>query len=551
MPSKRSLIHKIESHASSVEFAVEAAKFWSIQWLEHTEQERHHRITQAEVVHQEELSLAALSYEKAVTELKEEMNQVVRDAGFQASSWKDSSWQSWVPPENRDFPPFLRIGELSAIGQWDCLTFPALISLAGNLNVMFKTTGSEKSDAVKAVQSLLMRLLTAVAPGALRFTFIDPVDLGQNVAPFMRLADYDEEMITGKAWTEPHHIEQRLVDLTEHMENVIQKYLRTQFTTIEEYNSRAGEMAEPYRLLVVMDFPANFSESAARRLVSIAQNGPRCGVYSVILNDTKLRLPYDFNLTDLERVATVIAWNGINFHWLGDDFKDYLLELDSPPDTVFLDRVMGLVGEAAKEAGKVEVPFERITLPREDWWRGNSSSGLAVPLGPTGVNKIQHLNLGSGTDHHVLVAGQVGSGKSTLMHTLIASLAINYSPHELELYLIDFKKGVEFKTYAKYELPHARVIAIESEREFGLSVLQKLDIELKDRGNLFRSVDVEHIASFRRKTGERMPRILLLVDEFQEFFTEDDVFWFSVKWTPGLKKERISQLRSHLFFLPK
>ena len=38
------------------------------------------------------------------------------------------------------------------------------------------------------------------------------------------------------------------------------------------------------------------------------------------------------------------------------------------------------------------------------------------------------------------------------------------------------------------ELPHARVIAIESEREFGLSVLQRLDVELKDRGDLFRQL---------------------------------------------------------------
>jgi len=33
---------------------------------------------------------------------------------------------------------------------------------------------------------------------------------------------------------------------------------------------------------------------------------------------------------------------------------------------------------------------------------------------------------------------------------------------------------------------------------------------------------VDHIADYREKTGERMPRILLIVDEFQEFFTEDD-----------------------------
>jgi len=57
-------------------------------------------------------------------------------------------------------------------------------------------------------------------------------------------------------------------------------------------------------------------------------------------------------------------------------------------------------------------------------------------------------------------------------HALLTNLALTYSPDEAELYLIDFKEGVEFQWYATYRLPHARVVAIQSEREFGLSVLQ-------------------------------------------------------------------------------
>ena len=100
----------------------------------------------------------------------------------------------------------------------------------------------------------------------MRFTIIDPVGLGQNFAAFMHLADYDEQLVTSRIWTEPTHIEQRLADLTEHMENVIQKYLRNEFETIEEYNAQAGEVAEPFRILVVANFPANFTDEAARRL---------------------------------------------------------------------------------------------------------------------------------------------------------------------------------------------------------------------------------------------------------------------------------------------
>ena len=130
--------------------------------------------------------------------------------------------------------------------------------------------------------------------------------------------------------------------------------------------------------------------------------------------------------------------------------------------------------------------------------------------------------LGKGTSQHVLIAGKTGSGKSTLLHAVITNAALMYSPKELELYLIDFKKGVEFKTYAHHGLPHARVIAVESEREFGLSVLQRLDVELKRRGDLYRDHGAQDVASYRKNTGEYLPRILLLVDEFQEFFIEDD-----------------------------
>src|SRR5207244_3810306 len=83
-------------------------------------------------------------------------------------------------------------------------------------------------------------------------------------------------------------------------------------------------------------------------------------------------------------------------------------------------------------------------------------------------------------------------------------------------------------TYASHALPHARVVAVESEREFGLSVLQRLDAELKYRGERFRDNAVNDLNSYRQAAttqanGNRsMPRVLLIIDEFQEFFVEDD-----------------------------
>src|SRR5262245_10238305 len=369
----------------------------------------------------------------------------------------------------------------------------------------------------------MLRFLTALPPGKVRFTVIDPVGLGDNFAAFMHLADYDEQLIASRIWTESTHIDQRLSDITGHMEDVIQKYLRHQFKTIEEYNEAAGEVAEPYRVLVVANFPTNFTADAARRLVSIVNSGSSCGVFTLVSVDARMSMPHGFVLSDLEQACLNLVWENDKFIFKDEVLEKFDLAPDGPPDPVSLARIVHAVGARAREAHRVEVPFDMVAPSAEKVWTGTTRDGITVAIGRAGATKIQSLGLGRGTSQHGLIAGKTGSGKSTLLHAIITNLSLIYSPDEIELYLIDFKKGVEFKPYAEQHLPHARVVAIESEREFGLSVLQRLDAELKIRGDKYRTAGVNDVASYRtERPNERLPRILLIVDEFQEFFVEDD-----------------------------
>jgi hypothetical protein len=451
--------------------------------------------------------------------------------------WTDPTWQTWTPPPA--LPPVLRFGDYPVRkeqvphavpederlqdARLDDFTLPALCSFPQHYSLLFEAQDAGRAQAVDAVQAILFRLLTTIPPGKVRFTIVDPVGLGQNFASFMHLADHDELLVTSRIWTEAQHIEQRLMDLTAHMENVIQKYLRNRYETITDYNVEAGEVAEPFRVLVVANFPANFSDEAARRLISICQSGPRCGVSTLITVDTRLPLPRGFDLADLEQASVNLAWNDGRFLWKDPDFASFPLHLETPPPADLANRLLAQIGEQARHARRVEVPFEFIAPAVDRWWTHDSRRGLSIPLGRAGATKRQNLDLGQGTSQHVLVAGKTGSGKSTLLHALIVNLALHYSPDEVELYLIDFKKGVEFKTYAVHELPHARVVAIESEREFGLSVLQRLDAELRQRGERFRQAGAQDLKAFREASPNTpLPRILLIVDEFQEFFIEDD-----------------------------
>lgn len=486
-------------------------------------------------------------YQQEWLELIRDWSMDVERLGNQSDSYlrlADSLCPSWIEILRNDHvfpaesPPILSIGRLEVRldgieegvssnpklrtdrQQFD---LPAIVPLRDNPSLIIEATGKGRDAAVQTLQTTMLRFLTSLPPGKVRFTILDPIGLGANFSAFMHLADFDELLVTSRIWTEPSHIEKRLADLTEHMETVLQTYLRNEFATIDEYNEFAGEVAEPYRVLVVANFPANFTDVALRRLASIAEGGRRCGVYLLMSFDKSLELPRGFAAADLKKHATVLEWKDKEFRSGDPILARWPLKLQPPPTPDEFGQIVRLAGQNSRDVRRVEVPFERVSPSNEDFWTSDSRSGVDVPIGRAGATKLQSLKLGKGTSQHVLIAGKTGSGKSTLLHALIANLSLHYSPAEIEFYLIDFKKGVEFKVYAERRLPHARVIAIESDREFGVSVLERLDAVLRERGELFREAGVQDIAGFRNARPDAvMPRTLLLVDEFQEFFIEDD-----------------------------
>ena len=520
-------------------------------------------------------------WEQSIAQFQSTAECLERDSHAAFPEWPAVCTGDWSPSET--IPDSIRLGEYdvdlaklpNAVSSEERLALPASefrlpaeLAFPEEASLLLKFRGAEgRTAAVEAQQTLLLRLLTLLPPGTLRLTILDPVGLGESFAGFMHLADFDEKLITSRIWTEANQIEARLADLTEHMENVFQKYLRNEFATIEEYNEHAGEVAEPYHFLVIGDFPAKFSEIASRRLTSIVTSGPRCGVYSLMTADLGQPLPNNFSLDDLQEQMRTFVWRDGAFRsevaeedakdaaqpsavsrQLSEDAlstdeicdslptidtpsssvdatspSDFPLLIDPPPPPDLFTSIVKTVGRESKDARRVEVAFSRIAPKLDNWWHEDSRREIDVSLGRAGATKLQHVMLGKGTSQHMLVAGKTGSGKSTFLHALITNIALHYSPEEVRFYLIDFKKGVEFKHYASCRLPHADVIAIESDREFGVSALQRLDAVLQERGELFRRHGVQDIAGYRTANPDTpLPRILLVVDEFQEFFIEDD-----------------------------
>jgi DNA segregation ATPase FtsK/SpoIIIE, S-DNA-T family len=401
----------------------------------------------------------------------------------------------------------------------ESITVPTLLELPNKASVYINAGQSKRTRGLQLLRNTLLRILLTIPPGKARFTFIDPLSLGENFAAFMHLNDYQEILTGGKISTKTGPIEQDLNDLNDHLETVIQKYLRNEYSNICKYNLAAGEIAEPFRFLAIADFPFNFSEEAIKRLITIAQNGARCGVYLIIHHNPEYPIPGGLRIDEIKNHCIFLEPKDDSFEWEKAPFTQTQLKLEEIPSPELSNELIKKVGAASSDASTVKIPFEKILEKAP--WKASSKDSLSVCMGLTGTRQ-QELQFGHGTAQHCLLAGKTGSGKSNLIHVIITNMAIKYSPDELQFFLIDFKKGVEFKVYANESLPHARAIAIESDREFGISVLRKIDEELKERGDKFRSINAQNISQFRHNSDEIMPRILLVIDEFQEFFTEDD-----------------------------
>jgi DNA segregation ATPase FtsK/SpoIIIE, S-DNA-T family len=456
-----------------------------------------------------------------------------REAVAVTRRWPPASAASWQAPEV--LPEAIPAGDLlvalpalpppAAPDQATnlCVEMPAVLRFPDDTTLVVEHDAAGREPALNFLRAMILKLLTTIPPGRIQLTLIDPVGLGESFAALMHMADFDELLIGSRIWTEPTQIRDRLQKITDHMENVFQTYLRSEFTTIEQYNAAAGEVAEPYHFVVVAGFPAAFSDEAARSLTSILTSGARCGVHTLLTWNTTLQVPRQFDTAHLQN-------HGIRFRAteklvLPLTGAPLSMEFDSlqPPAAAEYVRTVRAIGERSRDARRVEVSFTRISPKPDQIWTQSTADGIDLAIGRAGAARLQHLKLGRGTSQHVLIAGKTGSGKSTLLHILVTNLALNYSPDEIQFYLIDFKKGVEFRTYAANHLPHAKVIAIESDREFGLSVLERLDEILQERGDLFRGFGVQDVPAFRRqRPGDVMPRLLLLIDEFQEFFTAED-----------------------------
>ncbi|MEE6281245.1 type VII secretion protein EccCa [Georgenia sp. MJ170] len=191
--------------------------------------------------------------------------------------------------------------------------------------------------------------------------------------------------------------------------------------------------------------------------------------------------------------------------------------------------------QAAIGVGELLGIDDPTTLDAATHWRPRSSRDfLRVPLGlddsgrPVLLDLKESAQLGMGP--HGLCVGATGSGKSEMLRTLVAALAISHPPEDLSMILVDYKGGAAFAPFAS--LPHVAGIIDNLADDAGLTERARSSIAgevvrrqqvLRDAGS---SPSITHYRELRQTRPDLppLPHLFVVIDEFGELLTADPDF---------------------------
>ncbi len=398
---------------------------------------------------------------------------------------------------------------------------PLTFDLHNSFNLFLNCPEASSKSILEFTHHIIWSFLSFMPITKVNVCIFDGELRGNSVIPFLEFRKRSPETFDQKIYTSQEMMMERLQKINAQIDEFIQDKLGNRYKDILEYNLNTPNRAEPITLLVIYDFPSGMDGRGIDLLTNILRNGNKCGVFTMICYNPNITYSryesIDERLEQLSKYCAAIDYRDGCYNLL-----PYNLQINIPeliPYNVADEFVQDYV-EKAEKIKKQGLSFKDILS--KDLFSMNSAKSMKIPVGVGDGDSIVSISIGEGSSHHGLIAGATGSGKSTLLHTLIMSSMLHYSPDQLHLYLMDFKSGTEFKIYESVKLPHIQLLALDAMQEFGESILENLIAEMETRARAFKEEagGVSKIKDYIQVTGKPMPRILVIMDEFQILFND-------------------------------
>jgi len=401
-------------------------------------------------------------------------------------------------------PELIRVGMLNH--KSGLISLPALLPLLNSQALLYDSQ-DDKESGDRWLQEMCLRTLTSVKAMMVKVKFIDLAGYGEC---FGQLLSIDKKII-GEVLTNQTEVDAYITSISSTIKVRQSDIVRNGCKTIEEYNGKSSEKMI-YECIFINMFPLRLSDNQINNLLRIIKYGASVGIIMFLTLDKNTKMPDNID-ADYKNYFILLQKNNINrISKLWDDSYDFLMDQMNGADYSNL-------------ITKINTSFMQLSQQQTDMlsFMAPSPSQTAVnqlmcaPFGLKVNSKdIVEYCIGSTRSDgikHSLILGRSGSGKSILLHNIIINFAWNYHPKDLRFYFMDFKNGNEFQYYAK--LPHTRVVQLDNNKAYGVSVLSHITDIIKERSVLFTKKGCQNVDSYR-KTGEHVPTIIVVIDEFQQ-----------------------------------
>ncbi len=287
-----------------------------------------------------------------------------------------------------------------------------------------------------------MHLLSSAPLVQLEVILVDALSSGGIFNLARRLLNKDNDFIyQRRILTESKEIEEALKHLYEYLKVNLQEKLAG-YKDFAHYNEEKEDRL-PLKALFLSGVDA-LSQNALYYLEKIMRFGSKNGVLSFVNLESEKN---NQSAEDLKRYAEFFRDNKSfeRFKYLNVEvINDHGIQSQHMKD--FADKIKAYYEK--KKAVKREL---KDLQKDEKFWTESSQHEVVVPVGWDINHKEVCFEIGN-EQNHTLICGRSGIGKSNFLHVLIQNLAFYYAPNEVQLFLLDYKEGVEFNAYVAFPL---------------------------------------------------------------------------------------------------